>query len=105
MAHAPAILLIGGDPTNEHPLLAWALRTDVRLNRARIYMANARQIKLERQAKAVLHLTADGYRDLASTLEAGNETTSARRFAEESLSSSSVLNVRARRSRAWSHGD
>ena len=37
---APAILLIGGDPTDEHPLLAWHLRTNVRLNRARLYIAN-----------------------------------------------------------------
>jgi NADH-quinone oxidoreductase subunit G len=82
---APAVLLIGGDPTNEHPLLAWALRNDVRLNRARMYVANARQIKLERQAKAVLHLTADGYHNLASTLEAGANDFSKAVSAEESL--------------------
>jgi NADH-quinone oxidoreductase subunit G len=82
---AQAILLIGGDPTNEHPLLAWALRTDVRLNRARLYVANARQIKLERQAKAVLHLTADGYHNLASTLESGANEFSKAVAAEESL--------------------
>ncbi len=39
---APAILLIGGDPTNEHPLLAWQIRTNVRLNKARLYIANHR---------------------------------------------------------------
>jgi len=82
---AQAILLIGGDPTNEHPLLAWALRTDVRLNRARLYVANARQIKLERQAKTVLHLTADGYLNLASTLDAGGNEFSKAISAEESL--------------------
>jgi predicted molibdopterin-dependent oxidoreductase YjgC len=49
---APAILLIGGDPTEEHPLLAWELRTNVRLNKARLYIANSKQIKLERQARA-----------------------------------------------------
>ena len=52
IAAAPAILLIGGNPTDEHPLLAWELRTNVRLNRARLYIANTKQIKLERQAKA-----------------------------------------------------
>ncbi len=40
MAKAPAILLVGGNPTEEHPLLAWTLRTNVRLNRARLYVAN-----------------------------------------------------------------
>jgi len=32
------------------------LRTDVRLNRARLYVANAEPIKLERQAKATLEI-------------------------------------------------
>ncbi len=68
IASAPAILLIGGDPTNEHPLLAWTLRTNVRLNRARLYVANEKQIKLERQAKATLRLPAGGYAALAAFL-------------------------------------
>ncbi len=69
LATAPAILLVGGDPTNEHPLLAWQLRTNVRLNRARLYVANANPIKLERQAKAVYRLPEDGYSGLAAFLE------------------------------------
>ncbi len=85
ISDAPAILLVGGDPTNEHPMLAWSLRSDARLNRAQIYVANARQIKLERQAKAVLHLTADGYSNLAATLDAGSNDFSKALLAEESL--------------------
>jgi NADH-quinone oxidoreductase subunit G len=68
IASAPAILLIGGDPTNEHPLLAWTIRTNVRLNRARLYVANERQIKLERQAKAALRLGAGGYAAITAFL-------------------------------------
>src|SRR6202044_940897 len=34
---APAVLLVGGDPTNQAPGTAWNIRTDVRLNRARLY--------------------------------------------------------------------
>jgi NADH-quinone oxidoreductase subunit G len=68
VANAPAILLIGGDPTNEHPLLAWNLRTNVRLNRARLYVANEKQVKLERQAKSSLRLPAGGYSKLAAYL-------------------------------------
>ncbi len=68
IAAAPAILLVGGDPTNEHPLLAWTLRTNVRLNKARLYIANEKQIKLERQAKASLRLPAGGYPALAAYL-------------------------------------
>ena len=38
---APAILLIGNDPTNQHPLLAWQIRNNVRLHRARLYVINS----------------------------------------------------------------
>ena len=68
IATAPAILLVGGNPTEEHPLLAWTLRTNVRLNRARLYIANSRSIKLERQAKATLQLPENGYQNLAAYL-------------------------------------
>ena len=47
---APAILLIGNDPTNQHPLLAWQIRTNVRLRRAKLYVINSAPIKLRRQA-------------------------------------------------------
>ena len=47
---APAILLIGSDPTYQHPLLAWQVRNNVRLHRSRLYLINARPIKLTRQA-------------------------------------------------------
>ncbi len=40
-ATAPAILLLGNDPTEQHPALAWNLRTNVRLNTARLYVVNA----------------------------------------------------------------
>jgi NADH-quinone oxidoreductase subunit G len=82
---APAILLVGGDPTNEHPLLAWQIRTNVRLNKARLYIANHRSIKLERQAKAVQGLPPAGYRDLTAILDQ-NESEFARSvMGEESL--------------------
>ncbi len=60
-ATAPAILLIGNDPTEQHPLLAWNLRTNVRHNGAHIYIANHREIKLRRQAKSFVQIAADGY--------------------------------------------
>jgi NADH-quinone oxidoreductase subunit G len=49
---APAILLIGNDPTNQHPLLAYQIRNNVRLNRSRLYVINSAPIKLRRQAAA-----------------------------------------------------
>src|SRR5216684_6402272 len=47
---APAILLVGNDPTERHPLLAWQIRNNVRLHRARLYAINSQPIKLRRQA-------------------------------------------------------
>ncbi len=85
IASACAILLVGGNPTDEHPLLAWLLRTNVRLNRARLYIANSKPIKLERQAKAVQHLPSGGYKDLAAILDAGQSDFSKAILAEESL--------------------
>ncbi len=46
--NAPAILLIGNDPTEEHPLLAWQIRNNVRLHQARLYVVNANPIKLRK---------------------------------------------------------
>jgi len=53
---APAILLIGNDPTEQHPLLAWNIRTNVRLNRAKLFVVNSREIKLRRQAAGFLQI-------------------------------------------------
>lgn len=85
IAKAPAILLVGGNPTEEHPLLAWTLRTNVRLNRARLYIANSKVIKLERQAKAAVLLPDGGYASLPKYLESSNSDFSKAVLAEESL--------------------
>ena len=68
---APAILLVGGNPTDEHPLVAWNLRTNVRLNRAHLYVANHRKIKLERQAKLTQAIPVGEYGKLAAFLRDG----------------------------------
>jgi NADH-quinone oxidoreductase subunit G len=85
IASACAILLVGGNPTEEHPLLAWTLRTNVRLNRARLYLANSKSIKLERQAKATQGLPPGGYKDLPALLDMGDTEFSKAVLAEESL--------------------
>ncbi|MGH9513031.1 MAG: NADH-quinone oxidoreductase subunit NuoG [Terriglobales bacterium] len=48
--NAPAILLIGNDPTDQHPLLAWQIRNNVRLHSSHLYVVNSKPIKLRRQA-------------------------------------------------------
>jgi NADH-quinone oxidoreductase subunit G len=55
---APAILLIGNDPTEQHPLLAWQIRNNVRLHRARLYLINSEPIKLRRQATSFMQISA-----------------------------------------------
>jgi NADH-quinone oxidoreductase subunit G len=55
---APAILLIGNDPTEQHPLLAWQIRTNVRLHRARLYVINSSAIKLRGQATSFAEIPA-----------------------------------------------
>ncbi|MGD0293712.1 MAG: NADH-quinone oxidoreductase subunit NuoG [Terracidiphilus sp.] len=84
-ATATAILLIGGNPTEEHPLLAWNLRANVRLNHARLYIANTKTIKLERMARSALLLPENGYVALVEYLEKSNSAFSKAVLAEESL--------------------
>ena len=71
-ASAPAIFVLGNDPTEQHPLLAWNLRTNVRHNSTRIYLANHRQIKLRHQAKSFVQISADGYGDFAEFMAGGS---------------------------------
>jgi len=65
---AKAVLLVGGDPTNQSPATAWNLRTAVRLNGAKLFIANTAEIKLRRQAKAFLKVSEFGYGALAAYL-------------------------------------
>jgi NADH-quinone oxidoreductase subunit G len=64
----PAILLLGNDATEQHPLLAWNMRTNVRHHNARIYLVNHAHIKLERQAHDSLIIPQDGYASAISFL-------------------------------------
>jgi NADH-quinone oxidoreductase subunit G len=55
---APAIVLIGNDPTEQHPLLAWQIRNNVRLHRAKLFVINSQSIKLRRQAASFTQIPA-----------------------------------------------
>jgi NADH-quinone oxidoreductase subunit G len=74
---APALLLVGGDPTNQAPLTAWNIRTNVRLNNARVYIVNHEEIKLRRQAKAFVQVSQFGYGALATYLAGDDSAASA----------------------------
>ena len=71
--NAPAILLIGNDPTVQHPLLAWQIRNNVRLHRSRLYIVNSQSIKLRRQAANFVQIPAGSEGKVAAFL-AGNDT-------------------------------
>jgi NADH-quinone oxidoreductase subunit G len=70
---APALLIVGGDPTTQAPLTAWNIRTNVRLNKARVYVANHNDIKLKRQAKVFAPVTEFGYAAFIDSLSADND--------------------------------
>jgi NADH-quinone oxidoreductase subunit G len=74
--NAPAILLIGNEPTEQHPLLAWQIRNNVRLHRAKLYVVNSRDIKLRHQAAGFLQIPADAEGKFAAFL-AGDESVAA----------------------------
>src|SRR3954471_4163322 len=75
---APAVLLIGNDPTEQHPLLAWNLRTNLRINNGRIYIVNSSDIKLRRQARAYAQDPQDGGESLMVRYLAGDDAVAAK---------------------------
>ncbi len=73
-ATAPAVLLLGNDPTEQHPLLAWMLRQNVRLNQAKLFIVNDEAIKLRRQAKGLLRIPEGAYADAVRFLGSNDDT-------------------------------
>jgi NADH-quinone oxidoreductase subunit G len=69
---APAMLLIGNNPTEQHPLLAWQIRNNVRLHRARLYLINSQPIKLRRQATTFMQIP-EGLANQVLAYFAGND--------------------------------
>jgi NADH-quinone oxidoreductase subunit G len=65
---APAILLFGNDPTNQHPLLAVSIRNNVRLHGGKLFIVNDEQIKLRRQSKAYAQIPPKSYGKFLSFL-------------------------------------
>jgi NADH-quinone oxidoreductase subunit G len=71
---APAILLIGNDPTEQHPLLAWQIRNNVRLHRSRLYVVNSRPIKLRRRASVFAQVAEENGESAFANFLAGSAT-------------------------------
>ena len=45
-----AVLVIGNDPTDQNPLVAWQIRSGIRHNGTKLYLLNAEDVKLHRKA-------------------------------------------------------
>jgi NADH-quinone oxidoreductase subunit G len=58
--HASSILLVGNDPTHQHPLTAFQIRQAVQRQGARLYVINHQQIKLRRQSSLYITVKPQG---------------------------------------------
>jgi len=56
--NANTVLLIGNDPTQQNPLVAWQIRTGVRHHKQRLFIINEGPVKLERQAQQTVQAPA-----------------------------------------------
>ena len=53
-----AVLLIGNDPTNQNPLVAWQVRSGIRHFGTKLFIINSNEIKLKRLAKQFVRIAA-----------------------------------------------
>ena len=56
LGEAQSVLLIGDDPTQQNPLVAWQIRAAIRLHGSRLHILNARDIRLRRKASQFVPL-------------------------------------------------
>jgi NADH-quinone oxidoreductase chain G len=47
---AQTVLVIGNDPSNQNPLVAWQIRSGIRHHSSKLFIVNSREIKLEHKA-------------------------------------------------------
>ena len=73
---APSILLVGNDPSHQHPLTAFQIRQAVQRQGARLYVINHPEIKLRRQSSLYLTVKPRGEAEAIRALS-GAETPSA----------------------------
>src|SRR5882672_1025606 len=53
-----AVLLVGNDPTNQNPLVAWQIRSGIRHFGTKLFVINAQEIKLARKATQFVKVAA-----------------------------------------------
>jgi NADH-quinone oxidoreductase subunit G len=58
LLEAKSVLVIGNDPTNQNPLVAWQIRKGIRLHGAKLFLINSRDVKLQRKATQFVKIDA-----------------------------------------------
>ena len=76
IGEASSILLLGNDPTHQHPLVALQIRQAVRLRGAHLYILNSQTVKLQRQAHLTVKVKPQGEAEAVQAL-AGEQSPSA----------------------------
>ena len=94
-----AILVIGSDPTEAHPLLAWKIREAIRHRHTPLYLINASEIKLERKATTTARIQtgteASAVRALLKEVNAGSGASSSADKALEAATRKTLKSIRA----------
>ena len=68
---ASSLLVVGNDPTHQHPLIAYQIRQAVRQHNAHLYLLNSVEVKLERQASISVRVRPNGEAEAIGALAAG----------------------------------
>jgi NADH-quinone oxidoreductase subunit G len=69
---ADAVLLVGDDPTQQNPLIAWQIRSAIRHRGARLFAINAKSIRLRRKAREFAEVPPDAERAAVHLLAGGD---------------------------------
>jgi NADH-quinone oxidoreductase subunit G len=69
---ADAVLLVGDDPTEQNPLVAWQIRSAIRHRGSRLYIINSKSIKLCRKAMEFVEVPRGSEWTAVSWLAGGN---------------------------------
>ncbi len=69
---ANAVLLVGDDPTEQNPLVAWQIRSAIRHRASRLYVINSKSIKLLRKANGFAEVPKGGEAAAVRWLAGGN---------------------------------
>src|ERR1700726_1387692 len=62
--NSKAVLVIGNDPTNQNPLVAWQIRSGIRHHGTKLFILNSRDTKLHRKANQFVNV-AEGQEGVA----------------------------------------